>query len=149
MAQGDDLAKYTDAGMDSDAEDGMSTVSETSEGSGGTSRRSSRSARTSRTARSARETTPVDDLLVELASRSYKDACRIARETDTVEDINERAWALYITWVNSQPEGSKATVSDALEALEQYDWVTHSRVSQGGLTDVRKFDFYPGQSVWQ
>jgi hypothetical protein len=101
MAQGDGLAKCTDAGMDSDAEDGMSTVSETSEGSGGTSRRSSRSARTNRTARSAREKTPVDDLLVELASRSYKDVCRIARETDTVEDINEQAWALYITWVNS------------------------------------------------
>jgi hypothetical protein len=91
MAQGDGLAKFADAGMDSDADDGMSIVLETSEGSGGTSRRSSRSAKTNRTARSAREKTPVDDLPVELASRSYKDLCRIARETDTVGDINERA----------------------------------------------------------
>jgi hypothetical protein len=87
IAQGDGLAKFADAGMNSNAEDGMSTVSETSEGSGGTSRRSSRSARTSRTARSARDKTPVDDLLVELVSRSYKNVCRIARETDTVGDI--------------------------------------------------------------
>ena len=139
MAQGDDLMRYADAGADSETGDDESTVSGSSRGSRGStsaSKKSSRSARTARTVKSPREKASLDDLLPELATRSYKDLCRIALEEGAVEGISARAWEAYLSWMDTQPEGSKADVQGVLEAMEPYDWVTHSRSSQGGLTDV-------------